>query len=83
MQFALNVNMLRLAGQWGRSCAPRSAQSIAGGNPAWEGLASHPVFSLGTKAVTPGLSVGKKGSRPKAKVEDVEPRNPPMGRSMP
>jgi len=55
--------------------APRSAWSIAGGNPAWEGLASHPVSSLGTEVVTPGLSVGKKGSRPKAKVEDVESRN--------
>ena len=64
---------------WVCSCAPRSAQSIAGGNPAWEGLASHSVSSLGTEAVTPGLSVGKKGSRPKAKAEDVEPRNPQDG----
>jgi len=59
--------------------APRSARSIAGGNPAWEGLASHSVSSLGTEAVTPGLSVGKKGSRRKAKVEDVESRNFSVG----
>lgn len=57
------------------SRAPRSVRSKAGGNPAREGLASHSVSSLGTEAVTPGLSVGRKGSRPKAKAEDVESRN--------
>ena len=50
----------------GTSRVPRSARSIASGTLAWEGLASHPVSSLGTEAVTPGLSVGRKGSRPKA-----------------
>jgi hypothetical protein len=64
------------------SRAPRSARSKAGGNPVWEGLASHPVSSLGTEAVTPGLSVGRKGSRPKAQAEDKEPRNHQWERSM-
>lgn len=64
------------------SRAPRSARSKAGGNPVWEGLANHPVSSLGTEAVTPGLSVGRKGSRPKAQAEDIEPRNHQWARSM-
>ena len=57
---------MRITDPKGTSRAPRSARSIAGGTPAREGLASHPVSSLGTEAVTPGLSVGRKGSRPKA-----------------
>jgi len=39
----------------------------------WKGLASHPVSSIGTEAVMPGLSVGRKGRWSKA--EDVELRN--------
>ncbi len=70
-----NLMATRKVDRRGTSCAPRSARSKAGGNPAREGLASHSVSSLGTEAVTPGLSVGRKGSRPKAKAEDVESRN--------
>ena len=35
----MQINFKEL--QTGGSCAPRSAQSIADGNPAWEGLASN------------------------------------------
>jgi hypothetical protein len=41
-----------------------------------------PVSSLGSEAVTLRLSVGRRGSRPKAKAEDVEPRNPQWEWSM-
>ncbi|WP_144034146.1 hypothetical protein [Sporomusa silvacetica] len=44
-----------------------------------ERLSQSPVSSLGSEAVTLRLSVGRRGSRPKAKVEDVEPRNPQTG----
>jgi hypothetical protein len=42
-----------------------------------------PLSSLGAEKVTLCLSVGRRGSRPKAKAEDVEPRNSQWERSMP
>ena len=59
---------------------PRSTFLYNGWDSGMERLSQPPLSSLGTKRVTVSLSVGRRGSRPKAKAEDVEPRNDREGK---
>jgi len=55
--------------------APRSTFMYNGWESRMVRFSQPPLSSLGADQVTVSLSVGRRGSRPKAKVEDVEPRN--------